>query len=289
MASNKKQRGINFYFLINKIHREDREEPTKDIWQLLSDVLKLDVVNKIYDIRNDKFMYLEYAEINTSNIVTAYFVSAKNQYRADLIDRNTGKKRRNPKGDSEGEQQKTHICFKVEKSGVKVVVENNGNGVSINQIIAYLNFMNRQMYEDINFSIGYNHLIRKDILQKIKELSRVFLAELRVSKSILGDDMLGYTNRTAEIKHDIVLNIKPKRGESIKNAVVDFFNKLNSGKTTSITSLSVKGKDDYKNDVTLDTLDFIMKDSAWFDLNINGEVETQRAFTILKGYFNHLF
>lgn len=289
MAQDKKQRGVNFYFLINKIYREDREEPTKNIWELLTEILNQDIVNRIYDIRSDKFMYLEFAEINTSKIITAFFVSAKNQYRADLIDRTTGKRRKNPKEDTEGEQQKTHICFKLEKDKVKVVVENNGNGVSINQITDYLNFMNKQLYEGINYSIKYNHLIRKDILEKIKGLSRVSLATLRVSKNILGDDMLEYTDKTMDMRQELLLNVYPKRGQSIKNAVIDFFTKMTTGKAPSISSISVKGKDDYKNDVLLDTLDFIMKDSAWFDLNIYGEVETQRAFTILKGYFSHLF
>ncbi len=289
MAKRTKQRGINFYFLTKKMHRQDLELPALEIWSLINEIKQLDVIDKILDIKNDKFMYLDFSEKNTTDTVSLFFTSAKNQFRADLIDRSTGKKRPNPKTDSEGEQQKTHVCLKISKTEVKVVIEKNGNGVSINQIIDYLNKYNRQLYDGVDFSISYNHLIRKDILQKIKELSRVFLAELHVTKQILGDDMLGYSNRTTEIKHDIVLNIKPKRGENIKNAVIDFFNKLNSGLNPTISRLTVKGKDDHKNDVTLDTLDFIMKDSAWFDLNLNGEVESARAFTILKAYFNQLF
>lgn len=289
MAQNKKQRGVNFYFLVNRINREDIEEPSKNIWELLNEILGYDIVDRIYDIKSDKFMYLEFAEINTSKVITAFFISAKNQYRADLIDRPTGKRRKNPKEPTEGEQQKTHICFKIERDRVNVVVENNGNGVSMNQIIDYLNSLNKQLFDDINYKIGYNQLVRKDILEKVEELTRVSLATLRVSKQILGDEMLEYTNRTIDVKEELLLNIQPKFGQSIKTTIIEIMTKMVAGKTPSIKSISIKGKDDYKNDVLLDTLDLTMKDSADFDLNPNGEVETNRAFTILKGYFSLLF
>jgi hypothetical protein len=49
----------------------------------------------------------------------------------------------------------------------------------------------------------------------------------------------------------------------------------------------IRGKDDHKNNVVLDTLDFYKKDSAFFELNqLTGEVVTPNAFRILKGFLN---
>ena len=73
MAKRTKQRGINFYFLTKKMHRQDLELPALEIWSLINEIKQLDVIDKILDIKNDKFMYLDFSEKNTTDTVSLFF------------------------------------------------------------------------------------------------------------------------------------------------------------------------------------------------------------------------
>lgn len=282
-----KQRFVNFYGLVNSEHGSTDEEPASNIWDSLDAILELSVGDRMEDIKDDKFMYLESVVQHRGGIIAGYFISAKNKYRADLVDRKTGKKRKNPKSLTEGEQEKTHFVIQVSNEGVKAVVERNFYGVSMEYIIWYINKMNKFIDPEISYRLYKSEVMQDNIMEQLRRLSSVQVAEVYVDKQMLGEGGLDFSKRLASMKHSVILTVKASPGESIKNAAIDMFNKINSGRVTKrIERVRVFGKDDEQNQAKLDSLDLIKKDSAPFNLNPDGEIETAHAFTILKGFFN---
>ncbi|MEO6301971.1 MAG: hypothetical protein ABIP51_02245, partial [Bacteroidia bacterium] len=69
----------------------------------------------------------------------------------------------------------------------------------------------------------------------------------------MGSHYLNLSNRAVGIRKEVVLSIRPVKGESVKEFTVDAFNKLNSSGQNPIERISVQGKDDENGDVFLNT------------------------------------
>lgn len=281
-----KQRVINFYLLVRKPHRTTDENHCGDILTFLNQIMQIDLMTRIVDIHtSQKFYYLSSVTQNGTEI-NIVFTSAKNKYRGDLINRENGQKRVNPKLISEGEEELTHAVIKIKRNATEMILEKNGNGIGINNIIYYLN----SFYEIINgprdFNYSYNLLLRTDFREHLNRLARVNLAKVYITKSVLGRDTLNLTNRTASVKSDIIIDIKAKRLESIRESAIDVFNKINTGRNSPVKRILVEGKDDSNHKVVLDSLDFYKKETVNLETNVlTGVVISQNAFTTLRRFF----
>jgi hypothetical protein len=281
-----KQRYINFYYLIKKTWRSDEETHCDGILEYLRAILNIDVKERFHDIySSQKFFYLSHAQLErNSNIIKFSFTSAKNQYRADLIDKETGIKRTNPKTLTEGEEEITHGVIQFEQTETKLILERNGNGISINNIIDYLNAFYKRIYDVRNFSFGYNTLLRVDFLEHVNRLARVTLAKAYVNKSILGGDTLNFSSRTANVKRELVIQVNAKKSESIKETAIDIYNKIANG-GSAVNRVLIQGHDEFKHQVTLDSLEFYKKETASFETNIRtGVIISANAYTVLKRF-----
>lgn len=138
-----KERKVTFNSLIERKWRTQHEMPFNQIEDTVNYVLKLKKIDRQYDMKDNKFCLLQHAKTELDKdgdtVITGYFKSARQAFRPNLIDRITGDERKSPKKLSEGDIEKTHFLIKVTDDEVFLILEINGNGVSISQITNYFN------------------------------------------------------------------------------------------------------------------------------------------------------
>jgi len=292
----KKDRKISFNTLITEEYITHNFEPFTLIQDIIPFIKKLKKLDKQYDLKESKFCLLQSATQKAfsdgSTGFVGHFRSARHKFRPNLIDKETGLERVSPKKISEGDIEKTHFGIKIINNEVFLLLEVNGNGVSILQIVNYFNYFAKRYLNGLgqrrNFSVEYTKLGTNDFLKSIKKLKRVRVAEVYFDKSLMGNGCLNFSNRTSNLKRNIKLTATAEKAESIAETSIDLFNKLSSGKS-GISKVRILGNDKNGTEVTLDT-SFIEKvDSLSLDLNpITGEIITAEILTGIDGFMNAL-
>lgn len=254
---------IQFYSLLKREWKSPKQEdiveaPYYDIKDALEYVSKLPRKKRFYDLKNDKFCFLDTYEVN-KNFCFGYFKSARNEFRPNLINKSTGTERKNPKEKTEGDIEKTHFVIRIDKANEEVYLflEHNYTGISIHNMIGYLTKFSREYAtkEDYSsrFSIVYQMISRNNFLTELDKLQRTKIAEIHIDKQILGNDFLNFSNRTVTIQQDVLLKVKVTRGEDMKNFVVDTFNKFSGKKNETINKIRIYGQDENGNNTFIDT------------------------------------
>lgn len=292
----KKERKISFNTLLVKEYITHKREPFTLIQDVIAYIRKLKKLDKQYDLKESKFCLLQTTANKTfsdgSSGFTGHFRSARHKFRPNLIDKNTGEERASPKKISEGDVEKTHFGIKITAGEVFLLLEINGNGVSILQIVNYFNYFAKRYLNSIgqrrNFSVDYTKMGTDDFLKSLKSLKRAKVAEVYFDKSLMGNDCLNFSNRTSKLKREIKLTATAEKTESITETSIDVFNKLSSGKS-GISKVRILGNDKNGTEVILDT-SFIEKvDSLSVALNpITGEIITTEILTGIDGFMNKL-
>jgi hypothetical protein len=299
MSKKQKEVKVGFHTLIQKHYKKKDEElgqanPFREIDELLISIFRLPKLKRFYDLKDNKFCFIENIEIikkEDIKLVTGFIKSARNEFRPNLIDKRTGNERQNPKSLSEGDIEKTHFCFRVDETDVYIFLQDNYHGVSINSFINYLKHFERGRLDKkklpMNFTLTYSDIMRNNFLTELELMSRVKSTEVFIEKKFLGSDSLNLSNRTQSVQKEIKLVVNANIRENIKNFAVDVFNRLNSGKDKSITKIRVMGNDENENDVVIDTSYFNKVEYINVDLNPEtGEVNTTQMITGLKRIAN---
>jgi len=301
---NSKDVKVFFYSLIRKNWKKKDEdnityEPLYVIYDLLIYINKLRKTDRFIDLKNDKFCFLEgkvrtETTDNNIDIISGFFKSARSEFRPNLINKRTGNERPNPKEKTEGDIEKTHFSIKIDKDNedVILILEHNPNGLSISNIIDYLNYFNKNYLKDLgvsrNYSIIHAILPKDDFLEELNKLDRAKIAEVFFNKQLLGSKALNFSNRMVSLKNDIRLTAYAEPRESIKELVVDLFNAFNGGKN-GISKLRVLGSDSEKNPVILDTNFMNKVEFTNVELNDDtGEINTTQMYSQLKHYANSI-
>lgn len=228
----------------------------------------------------DKFAYLS-SSSRENGITAIIFKSAKHSYSAPLVHRDTLSERPNPKHMEEGEQVKTHIVINT-NSGY-VTKDTMLGGIAMNAFVNYLNSFLQDVFED-GETIGkfeYSDVPSDSFRDEIDRLDRVSLAEITTDKQILGSPALGYNGRMEEVQEDISITLKAKRGGSIKSQVLGKI--LPSLNNNRIHRVRIKGKDEFGNDRTLDSLNLLKK--TYVDVvksDITGEFDSHSMLAELQ-------
>lgn len=299
MSKKQKEVKVGFHTLIQKHYKKKDEEtsqtnPFREIDELLTAIYRLPKLKRFYDLKDNKFCFIENVEIVNSKsfkLVTGYMKSARNEFRPNLIDKKTGNERKNPKSLSEGDIEKTHFCFRVDETDVYIFLQDNYHGISINSFINYLKHFERGRLDKkklpMNFTLTYSDIMRNNFLTELEMMSRVKSTEVFIDKKFLGSDSLNISNRTLSVQKEIKLVVNANIRENIRNFAVDAFNKLNSNSDNSITKIRVIGNDENENDVIIDTSYFNKVEYVNVDLNAEtGEVNTTQMITGLKRIAN---
>ena len=247
-----KLRKIGFYYLTIS---NDEIEPISALNRILDYINNLNKVDRKITISGKKFGLLD--NINSNNQRTNHkliFKSATHSFRPPLIDKNTVDERESPKTIDEGEIQKTHFIAKTINGDIIIVLEKTQSGLSMKQVVKYLNnfVIGLDLDEEDDFSFKYEIIAKDDFLEEINGLDRVVSADVYVEKQVLGGDALRFSDRTDTVQHEIVVSVKAERMSSIKEFVRDAFSVLNNGER-SVTRISLVGRNDENNIIKINT------------------------------------
>lgn len=286
-----KETKIQFFSLLEREWKSPNQEdivevPFFNIIDTLEYVSKLSKKKRFYDLINDKFCFLD--TFSKDNIFcSGYFKSARNEFRPNLINKSTGDERKNPKERTEGDIEKTHFVIRVDLSNSEVYLflEYNHTGISIQNIINYLNKFGREFATKKNissrFTIFYQMIARTNFLTELEKLERTKIAEIHIDKRILGSDFLNFSNRTLTIQKDVLLEVKAERSEDIKNFAIDIFNKFSGKQDDSISKIRIYGQDENGNETFIDTS--FMGQVAFISANLDDDTGEAVSIDLLHG------
>lgn len=286
-----KTRKISYNTIVSKTWNTQAESPFDNIETLVKFILKLKKIEKRFDMKDNKFCLLESGNIKTDGngnaVISGYFKSARNNHSPNLIDKNTGDERKSPKKLTEGDVEKTHYLIKKTSNELYMLVETNGHGVSVNQIIEYFDRFSKRYCLHIgvkkNYSIKHYKMGKNNFLSEVQSMKRVKVAKIYFDKQLLGGNCLDFSNRHSKLQRDLELTVKALKTENITETAIDFYNKFSSSNNDSISKVRIEGKDKNGTDVVIDTT--FMELIASDDVNINpltGEVETRNILTIME-------
>lgn len=277
---------IQFYTIIRRNWKNSDEKNTEFVpFYLAAEVIQyistLPKKKKFYELKNNKFCFIDNVEIN-ENFCSGYFKSARDQFRPNLLNKQTGVERKNPKEKSEGDIEKTHFVVKVDEKNEEVYLflEQNHTGISILNFINYLNNFSKKYAVkkklETRFSLTHQVIARNNFLTELEKLEKTKIAEIHIDKKILGNNFLQFSNRIIPIQNDIMLQVKAEKKEDIKNFAVDVYNNFSKGKDDAISKIRIYGYDENGNKTFIDTdfmgqIDFI---PVQLDAD-TGEAETE--------------
>lgn len=247
-----KPKKVGFYYLTAMNNENSVENSVKE---LLSYIIGLPREERKFELGNNKFMFLDtYTVTNDGRKCRIILKSATHSYRPNLLHKDTIEERENPKQLEEGEIEKTHLVMKFNNT-VNFIQEKRNTGVHITQFISYINQFSHQIPNNPIIRYGYEIVVKENFLEEIDRLGRVVNTQVVVDKQMLGSDALNFSDNIDSVKHDVIVEVRAKNRDSIKNFVQDVFTNINGG-TRSVTKIRVVGKNDYNQDVILNT-DFI--------------------------------
>lgn len=261
------KRKISYNYLFLKMG--EFEQPIENaLSTILYYIISKEKVDRKQDVNNEKIAFLDNINYDTTSeyhTMQILFKSAKHSYRAPLLDKNTVESRENPKTMSEGEQMKTHVLVKFKDGDAIIFLETGSNMLTCGNIVNYLNqallSYNSQFREDdeqrLLGKFSFEMIARDDFQEILQGMDRVLCAEIFIDKSVLGSEVLNFSNSAEQVKENILLTIKAERKKSIKETLYDIIDKYNSAQS-KIRRIRVTGKNTNGNASIIDT-DFIVK------------------------------
>lgn len=261
------KRKISYNYLFLKMG--EFEQPIENaLSTILNYIISKEKVDRKQDVNNEKIAFLDNINYDTTSeyhTMQILFKSAKHSYRAPLFDKNTVESRENPKTMSEGEQMKTHVLVKFKDGDAIIFLETGSNMLTCGNIVNYLNqallSYNSQFREDdeqrLLGKFSFEMIARDDFQEILQGMDRVLCAEIFIDKSVLGSEVLNFSNSAEQVKENILLTIKAERKKSIKETLYDIIDKYNSAQS-KIRRIRITGKNTNGNASIIDT-DFIVK------------------------------
>lgn len=261
------KRKISYNYLFLKMG--EFEQPIENaLSTILNYIISKEKVDRKQDVNNEKIAFLDNINYDTTSeyhTMQILFKSAKHSYRAPLLDKNTVESRENPKTMSEGEQMRTHVLVKFKDGDAIIFLETGSNMLTCGNIVNYLNqallSYNSQFREDdeqrLLGKFSFEMIARDDFQEILQGMDRVLCAEIFIDKSVLGSEVLNFSNSAEQVKENILLTIKAERKKSIKETLYDIIDKYNSAQS-KIRRIRITGKNTNGNASIIDT-DFIVK------------------------------
>lgn len=281
-----KKRKIGFYYLTLSLNENDIN--IQDALNLtLEHINDLERIDRKKTISGKKFGLLDNISSNRDRTKhKLLFKNATHSFRPNLIDKSTVEKRPNPKTIDEGETQKTHLIVKYINGDIIIVLERHFQGMSIKQIVDYLNHFT-QFDEDNSFKFAFETILKDDFLEEIDGLSRVVSADIFVDKQVLGGEALNFSERINTVQHEIVVSVKAKRLDTIKDFTRDIYALFNGGQQ-SVNKIRLIGRNNDNNLVTINTDMIERQEYVMTSVNdITGEIVTSELFQELDIVLNN--
>jgi hypothetical protein len=284
-----RKRKISFYYIVLANPRQANLVSKIEFEKLLMHISRLSRPQQKMDINFNKFCLLSSIH-SDGEIRELTFESATHSYRAPLLNRQDASTRDNPKTITEGDTFKTHVVLKYVGGDILMIAEKFRGGLSMKEIVVYLNNMKNRLEASSGQSLPYNfafQIIAKDnIEEELENMDRVVGAEVFVDKQILGSEALNYSERIETIKEEIVIIVRPQRLRDMKLAALDLLRNFN-GETTQIKKLRIEGRNARNNQVVIDTT--FMEKREFVDAIMNedtGVVDSISLFANMRHIIN---
>ncbi len=275
-------RRIGFYTLLFERYRTNEKFFDKPFFiNFINYVKNSGYIKQIN--RSNKAMSIEriiVEQINFQDVVKVVIKSCKFNHSPDYMSSIDGTVRDSEKELHEGEKEITHLCAKVTALEAEIILEERRSGVTISELIKYLNdclrSYLRSIGQTINFKLIYGIIPSEDFLTSLRGMERVKAAEIFTHKRILGSETLGMMEREdLSMKEDVILTVKAKDRESLG---IPFLKKIYEsivGNESEVTRIRIFGQDENSNSIRLDS-DFLKKlEYVRAELEDNGTVNSR--------------
>ncbi len=279
------RRNISFFTL----EADNGVDISEFMVSLIDKIKFLDKKERKQNLFNDRFCFLQRSDFKR-DAIKCLFVSAKHGTRLPLIDKNNLESRDNPKTKNEGEEEHTHMLMKFTNGECFVLLEQGRELLKMKDICNYFNAFYNKLDGTVNDPLSFTIVASEDFESALNnKISRLSLGEIYVDKQLLGRDSLNFSNRIDTVKDDIILQIKPQRGESIKDLIVDIFKKLDTEQSI-IKRIRIKGKSEDGSECVADTLVSLTKRQSVIiqKEEDTGAIKTSNIFSQMEEISNRL-
>lgn len=279
------------YWTINYIDSQEQISFDCDLFlDFLNYCLRLNPMELlINDRKNYKAVALksiQFEEINSVKICKIVMKSCKYNHSPDFMSSIDGTVRVSDKTLSEGDEEITHLCMRIDSDESYVIFEQRVSGVSFGRFAEYLNYFfkkykrDKEVQEDI--LLNTNAVLINDFEGVLGSVQKISSAELYTHKEIIGSEFLDLMEIDSNIRDEVVITIKAeRRGSLSKEKIQQALRQLISG-GSNITRMRLRCKDDDDISIMLDTINMKKKDEITVKLNDNGIVDTIDMFIKMK-------
>lgn len=231
-----------------------------------------------------KSMQIE--EVDSLRICKIVMKSCKYNHSPDFMSSVDGTVRVSGKTLSEGDEEITHLCIRIDPDEAYVVFEQRVSGVSFGRFVEYLNHFfkrykrDKEVQEDIY--LNSNAVLIHDFENVLGCVQRISSAELYTHKEIVGSEFLDLMEIDTNVRDEVIFTIKAERRASLSREKIQHaFRQLISG-DSKITRMRLRCKDNDDISIMLDTINMKKKDEITVKLNDNGIVDTIDIFIKMK-------
>lgn len=279
------------YFSIEFLDSMKNKSFDKDVFSdFLSYIVSLKESERI--IKNDtkkkatELFSVDKYEQSGNIILQIVFKSCKYNHFPEYMSIIDGSERPSDKKPHEGDKELTHMCIKISENEALAMLEIRQSGVSMKQIIEYLNPKFTKYAEDNGLPsdrvLLWGYVPAESFLDALKKVKRISLAELYTEKELIGGEFFDLMDIDDNIQDDLIITIKSKRKRTISvNSIQTAFNRMiaHDSKTTRIR---LYGQDNNKLGIVLDSINGQKKEEITVELNDNGTVNTFSIFTKMR-------
>ena len=225
-------------------------------------------------------------KIQGLHLIKCVFKSCTYNHSPNYMSSIDGSERPTDKLLTEGDKELTHICFRIDSNEAYTVLEERRNGVSMGAAIAYLNKMLKKYIEEEKiheeFSIQSSLIPFDDFITGLGKTNTISAVELFAEKRIIGSEFLNLMDFDSNTQDEVTICIKAKRRKTLsKDSVVRLFRKITSGGEMT-NRIRIRGRDDNKMSILLDSMNGKKVDEITVDLKENGIVDSYSIFSKLK-------
>lgn len=245
---------------------------------------------------SNKFYFLSYHNIKENNVdvylkgevAFIIFESAKIGHCPDLIDGATGTKRRSPKNLSEGEDEITHLAMRYKNGEVMIALEERKVGITMGQIVKYLNKFILRMPIDNKYDVSYNIIPYDGFLENLEKFRKIQIGTIYIDQHYVGSEFLNAADFNDSVRDIVEVSFKAPLRKSIKQDLVKKWYSI-TGITKKINRIRLEGKSLEGASIRLDTEN--LKLTKHIDVKIledTGIVESEDMFNHLDALVKEL-
>ncbi|MBO7747011.1 hypothetical protein I8J29_22665 [Paenibacillus sp. MWE-103] len=223
-------------------------------------------------------------QLHADYVANIVFKSCKYNHSPDYMSSIDGTERASDKQNHEGEKEKTHLCIRISTYEAQVILEERRSGVSIREIVSYLNKQLRHYFAALQqprtFKLIHNIEPSNDFLEMVNGMRDIKIAELYTTKTVMGSEMMNLMElEDFSMKEDIIITSKAKPRESLlKRNFTSLYNSFIGGESR-VSRIRLYGHDEDNNYIRLDTSNLKKVDYVTVELETNGTVNTESMFT----------